>query len=62
MHVSGDQEQFSVNGTLVQYDAFVLYAREDQEFVNTVVQKIEEECGMKVKVIVKAITYFQIIL
>jgi hypothetical protein len=51
VNVSGDQEQFSVNGTLVQYDAFVLYAREDQEFVNTVVQKIEGECGMKVKVI-----------
>ncbi|XP_046636987.1 myeloid differentiation primary response protein MyD88-like [Daphnia pulicaria] len=43
----GDQEQFSEDGTLVQYDAFVLYAREDQEFVNTVVKKIEGEYGMK---------------
>ncbi|XP_057367721.1 uncharacterized protein LOC130688721 isoform X2 [Daphnia carinata] len=43
----GDQECYSEHGTLVQYDAFVLYAREDQEFVDRVVEKMEGEYGMK---------------
>jgi hypothetical protein len=51
LYILGDQEQFSEDGTLVQYDAFVLYAREDQEFVNTVVKKIEGEYGMKVTIV-----------
>lgn len=45
----GDQECYSENGNLVQYDAFVLYAREDQEFVDRVVEKMEGEYGMKVQ-------------
>lgn len=51
LYILGDQEQFSEDGTLVQYDAFVLYSREDQEFVNTVVKKIEGEYGMKVTIV-----------
>jgi hypothetical protein len=51
LYILGDQEQFNEDGTLVQYDAFVLYAREDQEFVNTVVKKIEGEYGMKVTIV-----------
>ena len=30
------------------YDAFVLYAREDQEFINQIVEKMEGEYGLKV--------------
>lgn len=44
----GDFEHLNEKGTLVQYDAFVLYSREDQEFVDMVVEKMEGEYGMKV--------------
>lgn len=38
---------------MVEYDAFVLYAREDQEFVDKVIEKMEGEYGMKVLFLLK---------
>lgn len=43
-----DLDQLNQNGSLVEYDAFVLYAPEDQEFVDQVVEKMEGEFGLKV--------------
>lgn len=43
-----DFEHLNEKGTLLQYDAFVLYSREDQEFVDMVVEKMEGEYGMRV--------------
>ena len=43
-----DLENLHDHGDLVQYDAFVLYSREDQDFVDQVVAKMEGEYGMKV--------------
>lgn len=44
----GDFEHLKEKGTLVEYDAFVLYSREDQEFVDKIIEKMEGEYGMKV--------------
>jgi len=41
-------EHIQEKGSLVQYDAFILYAKEDQEFVNEIVDKMEGEYGLKV--------------
>lgn len=40
----GDYE----TGQLTKYDAFILYAPEDQEFVDLIVDKMEEEHGLRV--------------
>jgi len=42
-----DSEHIKESGSLLQYDAFILYAREDQEFVNEVIDKMEGEYGLK---------------
>lgn len=42
--LSGDLE----SGQLTKYDAFVLYAPEDQEFVDLVTEKMEREYGLRV--------------
>lgn len=42
-----DLEHIQEKGSLVQYDAFILYAKEDQEFVNEIVDKMEGEYGLK---------------
>jgi len=42
-----DLEHLKENGDLLQYDAFVLYAKEDHKFLNQVVDKMEGEYGFK---------------
>jgi len=44
----GDLDYLNETGTLPQYDAFVLYAQEDQSFVDRIVEKMEGEYGLKV--------------
>jgi hypothetical protein len=47
-YITDDYDYQHLNETY--YDAFVLYAREDQEFVNQIVAKMEGEYGLKVKI------------
>lgn len=47
MFIIEDLDHLSETGTLQKYDAFVLYAPEDQAFVDQIVEKMEGEYGLK---------------
>lgn len=45
-----DSERIHKNLPLTRYDAFILYADEDSQFADQVIEKLEQEYKLKVRV------------